>query len=473
MARLLNVEPNNLYNRALSLYTNGQYWDAYFVFGRIAVEYPDFFKRDWVSYYMASCLENLDMRNASLGSYSHTLSDYPKSTVVPYADLGMMRVYYRQEDYASVAKQMYALNQPEVHDSLKAHAYYIMGQTHMRLGEYRKARQLFGLVPASHPEYPFARHSLAVVNVFEGSMHEAAENLRACIATTARTPEQEEIVNRSMVLLGYVLYEMSNAWQGALSQCVTVLRNVPKTSYYYEDALLGLGWAAIRAHQWEDCAQAGEVLRGTAKHFGLRSEGALLNAYALMMRKNYSAAVGILSDALTELETHVRISKDSLDVLNRMYGATRGDYNEIAARAQELAASRQSSHVLGLIDSLGNRQQDRKRAIDAHLRFLDENGRSEFFARTLSKIKEDVEYALAISQKLGGVAEAAKVQKDLRTKEKQIDQEIERLKEKMETLEDKEQKPEKKKEQPKQKQLPKDTGKADTQEETKAAPKKQ
>jgi hypothetical protein len=52
MARLASIGPTDLYNRARNLYAQEKYWESFFIFGKILVEYPDFFKNDWVQLHM-------------------------------------------------------------------------------------------------------------------------------------------------------------------------------------------------------------------------------------------------------------------------------------------------------------------------------------------------------------------------------------------------------------------------------------
>lgn len=433
MARLLNLEPNDLYNRALSLYVAGRYFDAYFVFGRIVTEYPDFFKRDWVTYYMASCLEHLDMRRASSNDYVSAIREYPKSAMLPYADLGLMRLYYREADYSSVTTQLNRLNVPEVPDSIKYHALYIMGETSMKTGEYRKAKQVFEMIPATHPEYLFAQHSLAVANVLAGTEDLALENLRTVVNSSPRGEAQQEIINRSLVMLGYMFYE-NGGNEGALSQAVTALRTVPRSSYYFEDAQMGLGWTAIRARQWQDCIEAGQNLMTGSARLPLRAEGALLKAYAFMMLKDYVNAASVLAEANTWLEQFAAPTQEDLQSRTGQYEGVRVDYDDIAREAQQLATSRVSEHVTNLINALSSRQQVTKDTVDSQLRYFDEYVRNSFFARAVSKVREDVEYALAVANKLSGVRDVADKAKQVQEKQKSIDDEIIKLKEQMEKL---------------------------------------
>jgi len=112
MARVLDMAPNELYNRACKLYFEAKYWDSFFLFSQILVQFPSFFKNDWVQYYRGACLEKLDMRDLSAQNYADTKKDYPKSSVVPYADLGLMRLAYRDENAAVVGSQFQLLNSP-------------------------------------------------------------------------------------------------------------------------------------------------------------------------------------------------------------------------------------------------------------------------------------------------------------------------------------------------------------------------
>ena len=151
------------------------------------------------------------------------------------SDLGMMRVFYRQGSYDQVASQYAELNKPGAPDSLLAHANYIMGETELAQGEYRKALQYFPLF-LSHPAYVFAQHSSATAHAHLNSgMHMVAASLENCVSAEVKDPAGKEIVNRSLVMLGYIFYE-----DNALSKAVSALRMVPSQSNYYEDALLGL-----------------------------------------------------------------------------------------------------------------------------------------------------------------------------------------------------------------------------------------
>ncbi len=435
MARLANVLPNDLYNKARSLFNQGKYWDAYFIFGRILAEYPDFFKNDWVNYYLGRCQEKLDMRQASIDAYEQTKDEYPKSVVVPYSDLGMMRVYYRDNNSAAVANQFSRLNSPTAPDSLKYHAFYIMGEQHIRDGNYQKAIQLFDLIPEMHPEYVFAQHSRAVAFALSNSMEMAINALENCVQSIVQTKAQEEIVNRSYVFLGYIFFEGLGGEERALSKAVTALRKVPKNSVYYTDALLGLAWTALKAQQWVDCINAAQELKNRSDNLVLQAEGSLLEAYCAMVQKNYAEAVAILEPAAQKIESASAPSESELAEAKDEYSRNRQNYREIAQRSRDLALTKQTSAVLSSVDSLHGEQRQTKEQIEEFIHLNDQFARREFFARNIPQVREDIEYALAKAQKLAGSRDLEKYQEKAVEKTEELDEEMEKLKEQLEQLE--------------------------------------
>ena len=195
MAHSMDVAPNEIYLKAVKLYSEGKYWDAYFLVSQIMNDYPDFFKNDWVIYFTGSCQENLDMREIAAFSYQSLKGEFPQSSATPHADLGLMRLFYRGEDYGRAAQQFSLLDKPAISDSLKYTAYFILGQVHMARKDYSKALEVFLAVPPDHSDYLFAQHSAAVALLSINKPMDAATHLKTCIDdATATTVAQKEII---------------------------------------------------------------------------------------------------------------------------------------------------------------------------------------------------------------------------------------------------------------------------------------
>lgn len=435
MAHRTTILPNELYNRALQLYYDGRYWDAYFVLARIRVEYPDFFKSDWVSYYMASSQEEMEMRSAALESFDKLGAYYKNSAVEPYATLATMRIHYRSGEDSALPGLFDALNQPGVSDSLRSHAQYLMGQSKLRLGAYDEALAHLAAIPPGHPDYLYSLHSLGVLNLLNDNINAAVPLFQRVIEAVPKSPAQAELVNRTLVLLGYVYYEHYQQFEGNFSKAVSALRMVESHSYYYEDALLGLGWIALKARQWLDCIRVGEALEGTSRRIAIQSEGALLRAYAFMMQQEYAQSISILEKALLKLSAAQQADTDSLQRRRQRYEGQRLVYQQLSQSAVKLASSRQSLMAIQHIDSLHTHQSALELGLADDLRFFDEHKRTLLFARSVERVTQDIEYALARSQKMYTTRDAQLEQQKLFEKQQKLDGEIKNLEEQIHTIE--------------------------------------
>ncbi|MBD3243397.1 MAG: hypothetical protein GF331_22595 [Chitinivibrionales bacterium] len=430
LAKLLNLSPSTLYNRALDYYHKGQYWEAFFTFGQLQTQYPDFFKMDWVAYFMGHCQEELDMRQAAAERYRGMMRKYPASSALPHANLGLMRVYYRNKDLDGVEGQFRALSQPDTPDSLRYHAYYLWGEALAYKGRSGDAIDILLQIPYSHPDYLFARHSAALAYFAMGEDRNALLNLEECILGRARGEAQEEIINRSYALLGYYFYE-----EQKLSKAVTALREIPEESYYYEDALLGLGWCAVRAQQWADCIDMGRTLRQRTSHNVLKGEGVIVESYGYIQQKRYIEAAALLSSAYETIQALSVPDRDTLRVRSEQYGMTRVVYDSLAREADRYAHMEPVPATVSVIDGMHTRQRELFGDIEAFHDFRLSFGRRLYFTRTLEAVKADVEYLFAFAKRMTGEQKTLKEGLEVLQRQRDIDADIERLKKELETLE--------------------------------------
>lgn len=438
MARLASLGPADLYNRARTLFSQKKYWDAFFIFGKILVEYPDFFKNDWVQLHMGLCQEHLDMKEFSAENFNITKKSYPRSVVIPYADLGLMRLHYRDGNSSGVSNQFHKLNTSSVPDSLKFHAYYYMGLQHIKDGEYQKAIQLLSTVPENHPEYAFAQHSLSTAYALTDNMSKSIEALDNVIQVVPKTKDQTEVINRSFVFLGYIFFEGLGGQERSLSKAVSALRRVPTTSYYYEDALIGIAWTALRASQWADCISACDQLMAASKKPALQCEVMLLKAYCMMVDKKYPEAVAILTPASEKINKAISPPESDKNAKAIEYDNNRGVYYEISSNMNNLALTSQSSFTIQQIDSLHAPQMNFEKKLSDYYVYCDEFGRASFFARNIEKVRDDIEYALAKAEKMAGMKRVIKETIKAKEEVDKIEEEEQKLLEELKKLEDEE-----------------------------------
>jgi TolA-binding protein len=433
MYRYLETSANDLYNRAMTLYYAGKYWEAFWVYGQLLGLFPDFFKADMASYYFHNCEEKMDMRSRSVSGYTGVISQYPTSPAVALSDLGIMRVAYREETWEIVQKQYERLTTMQVADSIRNHAAYLMGESYLRQGQFSQAEELFMTIPTDHPQYPFAQHSLAVALIAQNKNDRAVGALEKVVGTTPRSPGEEELVNRSLLFLGYLAYESQ-----ILKKAVAMLRQIPSESYYYEDALLGLAWTALKARQWEDCSQTAQLLTKSSKKPVMQCEGLLLRAYASMMKEKYAEALDILTLAQKESAKIASPSDDTLRVRREKYSGIRVSYDSLAGNAEVLSHNRSTPQLVSMADSMHANQKKMKTDIDTFLVYLDEFHRSDFFVRDAKNLKNDIEYALATADhKIKTSKQRKETQQEMKSMD-EINKQIEKAKEDMQKAKGKE-----------------------------------
>jgi tetratricopeptide (TPR) repeat protein len=381
-------------------------------------------------YYRASCNEKMEMRELALSNFGEAIKKYPKSSMVSLAELGIMRVAYRNNDRSRVLEQYRRLSRGDVQDSVLHHAAYIAGQTLVNSGDAKQAVRVFSTVPETHPDYVFALHSKGVAQVLSMETNEAFETFEKCIVAQIKTPAQKEIYNRSCLLLGYLFYK-----EESLSKAVSALRMVSPDSYYYEDALLGLGWCAAKAQQWNDCISTGTMLAKATSKPVLKYEASLIKAYGFLMNKNYPGVRGELGPVVEHIGDIKAPSQDSLRIEQAENTARQSAYSVLAKDAEDLSLMQESSIAVKKIDSLHIFQQKAFTELNGFKKHEDEFGRLSFFSRDINKLREDIEYMLAVAENLDGMAGKTKVMEKLKEKTEGINQEIEKINEEMEKIE--------------------------------------
>ena len=436
MSQSADVAPNQIYQKALTLYSQGKYWDAYFLFAQIQNDYPDFFKGDWVSYYAASCQENMDMREIALHSFEAVKLEFPQSPVVAYTELGTMRINYRDDDYHAVARQFEALSVAGIPDSVKYSAAYLMGETYLHQKEYQRAINLFRVVPFDHQDYIFAQHSAAIALLSIDSIVAAETCLQNCLGAVSQTDAQKEIVNRTNLYLGYMLYEGLIEEPQPLSKAVTLLRKIPVKSIYYEDALMLLGWTAIKARQTNDAIAAGIALQNS-KNQTFAFEGCLITVYGYVMQNKFNEAKALIVPAQAKIASLTAPSEDSLSGEKQQYISTRTAYNFLAEKVAECAQKQQAGAALSENNALHEQQRTIKSNIDASLAVFDAFKKNMFLTRNLAELKQDFNYILAYTSQKAAGTDIQKEHNKTLEKEKKTDEKIEKLKKQLEEIENK------------------------------------
>ncbi len=429
LAKRMSIAPNELYNQAMALFEQGMYWDAYFVFSQIVMLYPDFFKNDRVSYFRGRCLQMLDMREESRKLYEYTIREFERSNIVPFAEMGMVEYCYKEGKYEEQLNHYLKLNRADTPDSVRHHGDYLMGEALLQQDRVRDALAVFDKVPPTHPEYVFARHSGAIACFLLQDYAAGRERLEDAVNVVAKTPAQTEMVQRSFVMLGYMFYELQS-----LAEAISVLRRVPSTSAYYAEALLGQAWTALRARQWSDCRVAAQTLNKTSSDPALQEEANLLVAYTHMLQSEFAPALSILQESSKRLDTLGAPRPDELRVAEATYERDRFSYDSLAGDVVRRSLLQSSPQNQRVVDSMHVSQVKWRGKLEDFYLYRDAFKKRTFFARSLERVKSDVNYALAVAQRSAGRQGLIDAQKKAVEKQQQLDAEIEKLKQQMQNL---------------------------------------
>jgi hypothetical protein len=249
-----------------------------------------------------------------------------------------------------------------------------------------------------------------------------------------KTKAQEEVINRSNLFLGYIFYEGLAGQSQSLLKAVTALRKVPQTSYYYEDAVLGFAWCGVGARRWEDCLAACEVLKTVSKKPLLHYEAMLLEGYIHMINEKYDKALEVLSETDQKIKAMEQPSEIKKNAATLESKNVRSRYDKLASDINEIALSKQSSSTRKVIDSLRISQGAEESKLRGFAVFFDEFERGSFFARSIKKIRFDVDYALIKIEKMKYQKKIDKSTKKEVKETKEIDDEMKKLEDELETL---------------------------------------
>jgi hypothetical protein len=196
-------------------------------------------------------------------------------------------------------------------------------------------------------------------------------------------------------------------------------------------------WTALKAQQWVDCIASAQELGKNTKKIPLQCEASLLEAYCMMMQKKYIEAVNILQAAYTKISAYTGPSETEKSERQGTYQNSRNDYEALANEAKQLAMTTQTSAIISSIDSLHTPQMKTQNKITDDLRYFDEFVRSSFFARDAGTVRDDIEYALAKSQKMAGMRATEKAVEKETEKAQEIDEEMKKIEQELNQIQNK------------------------------------
>jgi len=424
-SHVLELKASKLYNDAMQQYYDKQYFEAFITFSRLVTLYPTFQKNDWAHYYRGRCFEHLHIWNHATDILLYARRHYPKSPMLSYAELALMRLHYKRGNNSEAFIHFRNLNTKQTPDSLRLHGFYLAGQMYLNQKEYSSALRSFSVITPRHPIYPFALHSSAIAHYLQGEDDKALAAFETIQRYKPQNPEAEEIVYRSALLHGFLHYE-NKRYRSAMQ----ALRTIPTQSMYFEESLLGIAWTALQSGKFYDCALASKRLTSYSDQPIMKAESQLLLSYVFIQQQKYEKAISHLERARGYMSGLV--NQRERTVAHQNFKQDRVALESVGYSADSLSKLDDEQ-----FDNLS--LYDLKYPVDQYQQKLAyffktdyQLSRALLFQRSADQVRSDIEFALAKATELKNKPHSAQSYK----KQQQLDSEINRIEKMLQELED-------------------------------------
>jgi hypothetical protein len=431
MAQRRNRAPGELFEKGKKQYKEEKYWDAYFTFSELQALYPHFDRMAHANLYAAKSLEKLEMRGAARDAYVKAKKKHWKSDLLIDYNLGLMRIYYKESDYKKLEGTFEEIFEIVAPDSIKHHAYYLLGQSHMERKNYLLAQQILGSITPDHPDYLFAQYSIAMSELQQDNVKGMVEKLQQMNTVTPKTKAQQEIQDRANVLIGYTYLDELQLEDGASNIASEALNRIEGESTYYPEALVGRGWLAMRHQDWDGCVQIGNALFEIASEPYFRAEATLITGYGYYRQKEYTKAIEILDEGSEIME----LAKAPKNRHHLTVDEVRERYESVAKEVVKLAKSISEDNDINAT-KLHRRQKETKKLLDETIKSADNRRLENMFEKRLENLQVDIGFVIAAATKEMSTNGFEAQQNEEQKKLEGIESELQKLREKMEKLEE-------------------------------------
>lgn len=427
----LVMAPMNDYNEAMRLYTAGKWWDASFAFGKVLALYPNFHLNDNVTYYMGDCYSHQYLNTIARQVFKDGLSEFPTSGARAKFLYGLEQLDYREGKFEDALKNHAFIVNLYPESDVRADADYLAGQIQFQRKNYNAAIQLLSSVKRGTNPYLYAQYTLAVVNIENGKNQAAVLNLQNVVGDS--TVQKAEVMLRAAAdnKLGQLHFE-----QVELKEAVEAFKRVPEASPYYDQALLGIGWAWIKANRPQECLVAINQLISVSVGSAMIPEAYLLKGYAQLLTGD---AVGASASLQKSIDLCRETFPDDAMLVTAKSALVQGQtqFEPTAQLMLKNALRKPSPRVEEERVVFKSSFETFDQSVSSYFNVLQDVEKSRDFFRRKDQVVTDAEYALAkASKSLGQKKEQDILQKGVEKTQK-IDTELDRLQKELEELDGK------------------------------------
>ena len=235
----------------------------------------------------------------------------------------------------------------EINNDLSAphadNSFILWGAALQHIKKHRQALDYYQRIKPESSAYPLAQLNMALVYIRQDWWTDAQIAMQA--ATKANDGKDVEFDNRVYTTLGF-----SQLQQGFYRNARESFRKVKINSEYADQALLGLGNAALNQEDFLGAFNAFEQLKKSTQKTTAQDQSYLLSAFSLAKLKQEKSAADAYAEAITHYEQQI----GDLSAINTQLDESNLDTNKITSNliaknikvTPENAALKNQMHLL-------------------------------------------------------------------------------------------------------------------------------
>lgn len=200
-------------------------------------------------------------------------------------------------------------------------AFIIWGAALQHIKKHRQALEYYQRVKADSPLYPIAQLDIALVYIRQDWWTDAQISMQSAIK--ANGEKSNEFTNRVYTTLGF-----SQLQQGFYRNARDNFRKVKIKSEYADQALLGLGMAALNQEDFVGAFNAFEQLKKRQQPTTPVEQSYLMAAFTLVKLKQNKSAAAAYAEAQTYYEGRVNLLSN---ITNQLGSQTNNDPHTLIA----------------------------------------------------------------------------------------------------------------------------------------------
>jgi TolA-binding protein len=389
--RRLKTEPENDYNAAKSLYLNRQFLDAAYAFGEIQTKYPTFRLVDQAAFYEAKSFENLRMHKAAREIYRDAIKRYPQSDQLAKYHFQLMNINYKEGKYTEAMNKYQYIAQKFGKSDAKADADYVAGQIKLEQGLYQESIDLHASILPGNANYLYARYTMGIAYSRLYKFDEAENCFRDITEQPVSNKSERDIQNAAKVKLGHLFFSGEKPDIAAAAQ---MYGQVPKDSPVFDEAMLGIAWAFIKANKPDEAIKYAKWIINNLPESFLVSEAYLVMGYCNYIKKNYQDAL----EALNQAENHTEqpfVTVAARDSARQAFDAIWSQYDSIQILALDLARQLPTPRVKSKRKALRPTLDKANQAIEDYASFMQRVIESDRFESNRKRILDDAGFTLS------------------------------------------------------------------------------